>query len=127
MKNTDKRTEIHHTRRESPYLQRILEAIFGIIEIILVFRLIFKLLGANATNGFVHGIYYITQPFVGLFEGIFSRVATGVDNAAVFEPATLIAIIIVALIVWIILALINSGTKTSVSTSEVSEHSDQLK
>lgn len=127
MENTDKRTEIHNTRRGNPYLQRVFDAIFGIIEIVLVFRLIFKLLGANAANGFVHKIYYITQPFVGLFEGIFSRVDTGVDNAAVFEPATLIAIIIVALIAWIVFTLINSGTRTSVSTSEISEHNDQLK
>ena len=127
MEKYDKRTEIHDTKSRNPCLQRVLGAIFGIIEIVLIFRLVFKLLGANAANGFVHGIYYITQPFIGLFEGIFSRVATGVDNAEVFEPATLIAIIIVVLIAWIVMALINSGTRTSVSTSEVSEQSDQLK
>lgn len=127
MKNTDKRTEIHDTERSSPYLQRIVSVIFGIIEIVLAFRLIFKLLGANAANGFVHGINYITQPFVGLFEGIFSRVSTGQENAALFEPATLIAIIIVALIAWIVMALINSGTRTRVSSSEISEHHDVMK
>jgi len=127
MENTDKRTEIHNTRRWNPYLRRVLDAIFGIIEIVLLFRLFFKLLGANAANAFVHGIYYITQPFVGLFEGIFSRVATGENNAAVFEPATFIAIIIVALIAWIVMTLINSGTRTEVSTSEVLKHTDQLK
>jgi len=124
MKEADKRVEIHNTKQSGPFLQRILGAIFCIIEVVLAFRMIFKLLGANAANGFVHGIYYITQFLVGLFEGIFSQIATGVDGAAVFEPATLIAIIIVGVIAWIVLDLISSGTKTSVSTSEVQEHKD---
>lgn len=124
MKEADKRIEIHDTKQSGPLLQRILGAVFCIIEIVLTFRMIFKLLGANASNGFVHGIYSITQFCVGLFEGIFSQVAIGADGAAVFEPAALIAIIIVALIAWLVLDLISSGTKTSVSTSEVQEHKD---
>jgi len=124
MKEADKRIEIHNTKQSGHFLQRVLGAVFCIIEIVLAFRLVFKLLGANAANGFVHGIYFITQFLVGLFEGIFSKVATGADGAAVFEPATLIAIIIVGLIAWIVLDLISSGTKTSVSTSEVQEHKD---
>jgi len=125
MKDTDKRVEIHNTKQSVPFLQRFLGALFCLIEVVLAFRMVFKLLGANAANGFVHGIYFITQFFVGLFEGIFSQVATAEDGTAVFEPATLIAIIIVGLISWFVLDLISSGTKTSVSTSEVQEHKDQ--
>jgi len=127
MENTDKKTEVYDIRRVSSHLQRVFSVIFGIIEIVLAFRLIFKLLGANAANGFVHGIYYITHFLVGIFEGIFSKTATGLENAAVFEPATLIAMIVVALIALIIVELINSGSKTRISTSEVSEHNNQLK
>ena len=125
MKDTGKRIEIHNTKRNDPFLQRFLVALFCIIEMVLAFRMVFKLLGANAANGFVKGIYFITQWLVGLFEGIFSQTATGVNSAAIFEPAALIAIIIVALVAWIVLGLISSGTKTSVSTSEVKEHDDQ--
>lgn len=127
MENIDKKTEVHDIRRDRPYLQRVFGAIFGIIEILLAFRLVFKLLGANAANGFVYGIYYITHFLVRIFEGIFSRVATGLENAAVFEPATLIAMIVVALIAIIAVELINSSAKTRISTTEVSEHNNQLK
>ena len=125
MKDTGKRIEIHNTKQKNPFLLRFLGALFCITEIVLAFRMVFKLLGANAANGFVNGIYFITQWLVGLFEGIFSQVATGVNAAAIFEPAALIAIIVVALAAWIVLGLISSGTKTSVSTSEVKEHDDQ--
>lgn len=125
MNNIGKRIEIHNTKQKDSFLQRLLGALFCIIEIVLAFRMVFKFLGANAANGFVHWIYFITQWFVGLFEGIFAHAATGVNDAAIFEPAGLIAIIIVALAAWIVLGLISSGTKTSVSTSEVREHNDQ--
>ena len=88
-------------------VQRIIYTIYGLISAILAFRLIFKLLGANPENVFVSGIYAITQPVVDIFEGIFSSAAiNGAAGTAVFEPATLIAMVVIALIVWAILKLI---------------------
>jgi hypothetical protein len=37
-------------------IQRIIAAIFSIIELILAIRFILKLLGASASNGFVQGL-----------------------------------------------------------------------
>ena len=53
--------------------QRITAIIFIIIEVILGFRLVLKLLGANAENIFVKFIYGVSQVFVGVFQGIFFR------------------------------------------------------
>ena len=64
MEQMTKQTETRNTKQESHIVQRIVAIIFGIIEVILVFRLIFKLLGANLKNDFVLGIYAITQFFV---------------------------------------------------------------
>lgn len=73
--------------------------IFGVLETILVFRFVLKLLGANPSSAFVNLIYNVSQIFIWPFEGIFGRVTTeGVETTAVFEPATLVAIIIYSLI-----------------------------
>ncbi len=102
-----KETETYKTKHNSNIAQRIIYTIYGLISAILAFRLIFKLLGANPENVFVRGIYTITQPVVGIFEGIFSSASiNGAETTAVFEPATLIAMVVIALIVWAVLKLI---------------------
>lgn len=108
--------ETRSTKSENNTAKRIVGVIFGLIEIILAFRLIFKLLGANSQNGFVKVIYNLTQFFVGIFEGIFAKAATGAK--AVFEPATLIAMIIVALAAWIILKLMTPRQNSRMERTE---------
>ncbi len=128
MEQMTRQTETRNTKQESNIVQRIIGVIFGVIEILLAFRLVFKLLGANPTNGFVQGIYNITQPFVGIFEGIFSRVTTsGAETTAVFEPATLIAMVVVALIAWIVLKLMTPRSSTRVERTEYTEQDNQKK
>jgi predicted lipid-binding transport protein (Tim44 family) len=92
--------------------------IFGLIEIILAMRLIFKLLGANPSNGFIKFIYGITHLFTALFEGIFAEITISSSTKAVFEPATLIAIILVALIAWLVLKLMTPQKSNHVETTE---------
>lgn len=89
--------------------RRIIGLISGVIEAVLLIRLILKLLGANPGNVIVNGIYAITQPLVAIFEGIFAQVPLPSINAiAVFEPATLIAMLVVALAAWILQMLFRS-------------------
>jgi len=100
-------TDVSNTKHESHIVQRIIGSLFGIIEIILAFRLVLKLLGANSTNGFVQSLYDITQPFVGIFESIFAQKSISTtETVGVFEPETLIAMVIIALISLIVLKLI---------------------
>lgn len=81
--------------------------LFGLLEILLVFRLVLKLTGASAQSGFVSAIYGITGLFILPFEGIFRRgVAPGIETSAVFEPSTLVALIIYALLAWGIVKLV---------------------
>jgi len=119
MDEMSQQTEVRDTKAESSASKRIVGVVFGIIEVLLAFRLIFKGLGANPGNGFVRGIYGITQFLVGIFEGIFSRgTASGAETTAVFEPATLIVMVVIGLIAWGVLRLMTPHTGTRVERTE---------
>jgi len=118
MDKTTRQSETTSTKTESHAAKNIVGVIFAVIEIILGFRLVFKLLGANPDNGFVKVIYNVTQFFVGIFEGIFGKVT---DTGAVFEPATLIAMIIVALVAWLILMLVRPRKSSRTETTETTK------
>ena len=82
--------------------------IVGLIEILLAFTFVFKLLGANATNGFVSFIYALGNVFLAPFVGIFQAATTeGAETVGVFEPGILIAMAVYALVGWGIAKLIN--------------------
>jgi glucan phosphoethanolaminetransferase (alkaline phosphatase superfamily) len=80
---------------------------FGTLDILLIFRLILKLTGASITSAFVSFIYGLSGVFILPFEGIFHRGYTqGVETTAVLEPATLVAIIVYAVLALGIVKLI---------------------
>ncbi|MBN2558564.1 MAG: YggT family protein [Clostridia bacterium] len=122
MNQVIKQTETHNTQHDSTTGKMIVGVIFGLIEIILGMRLIFKLLGANPSNGFIKIIYGMTQFFVGIFEGIFSKNAVSDTSRAVFEPATFIAIILIALLAWLVLVLMTPKKSNQVETTEYTSH-----
>lgn len=81
--------------------------VFGILDILLAFRFVFKLLGANPSTGFVDFIYNLSAIFVAPFAGIFNTsLAKGDVTTSIFEPATLVALIVYAILAWGIVALI---------------------
>jgi len=75
--------------------------ILGIIEVVLAFRILLKLLGANAYSGFTSFIYAISSPFASPFAGIL-----GITGAAgmVLEWSTLIAMAVYAVLAYGIVA-----------------------
>ncbi len=82
--------------------------IVGFIEILLAFRFVLKLLGANPASGFVDFIYNVTGVLTAPFDSIFgvTKVATQ-DVRSVFEPSILVAAAVYVLIGWGIVKLIN--------------------
>lgn len=88
-------------------IEYLIYFVFGILEILLMFRLILKVAGANPASGFVNFIYGLTGLFIAPFEGIFrSGYTEGVETTSVFEPSTLVAIIVYAVLAWGIVMLI---------------------
>lgn len=87
--------------------QHIVYYILGAIEILLLFRLIFKMTGANPATGFVTFIYSISNFFVAPFKAIFdTATAPGAETTAVFEPSALIAMAVYAVVAFGIVKLI---------------------
>ena len=75
---------------------RILWFITAVIAIILAFRFILILTGANSANGFANFVYAVSHPFAAPFFGLFSY--QQVYGVAKFEASTLVAIAVYTLI-----------------------------
>ena len=91
----------------SQKIEYLIYYFFGALEILLAFRLILKITGASMDSGFVQMIYGLTGIFIMPFEGIFRRaVAQGVETTAVLEPATIVAIVVYAVVAWGIVKLV---------------------
>jgi uncharacterized protein YggT (Ycf19 family) len=70
---------------------QIIWYILGFVEVLLVFRTILKMLGANQFAGFASLIYALTTPLVAPFNGILGVSITG---NSVIEWSTIIAAIV---------------------------------
>lgn len=86
--------------------------ITGFLLILLAFRFVLKLLGANPDSGFVNFIYTVTNVLTAPFDNIFgvTRSTTG-EVSSVFEPSILVAGAVYALIGWGIVKLLNVNRK----------------
>jgi hypothetical protein len=87
--------------------------ILGLLEVVLAFRFVLKLLGANPAAGFTSFIYGISYPFAAPFLSVFK--ITNV-NGSVFEWTTVLAMLVYWLIAWGIVKLFLMGK--TVSTPE---------
>jgi hypothetical protein len=88
-------------------LKKIVYYLLGVLEALLAFRFIFKLLGANPGSTFVSLIYTISGAFLAPFNSIFrAAVNKGIETESVLEPTTIIAMIVYALIAYGVVKLI---------------------
>ena len=87
-------------RATSIKVTRAIYLLLGLIEVLLAIRFVLKALAANAEAGFAQLIYGVTAPLVAPFMGLFGtpQAATG----AVLELHTLIAMVIYALLAWLV-------------------------
>lgn len=78
--------------------------LLGIVEVLLGFRIILKVLGANAASGFTNLIYSLSDILVLPFRGIFR---VGVSGGSVIEPSALVAIVVYLILAWGLVYLLN--------------------
>lgn len=112
--SSTKSVAVKSTVSSSQTIEYLVYFFFGVLEVLLAFRLVFKLMGASMASAFVGLIYGLTGIFITPFEGIFRRGFTqGIETTSVLEPSTLVAIIVYAVLAWGIVKLIRitSGEK----------------
>ena len=91
--------------------------IVGVADILIAARFLGKLLGASSQSAFVNFIYQVSSPLVAPFKGIFGNAGSSSNS---FETASLVAIVVYAVIGWGIVMLIRiitapRGTKPATS------------
>lgn len=91
--------------------------IVGVVEILIAARFLGKLFGASAHSAFVNFIYQVSGPIVSPFTGIFGDTGSKTNT---FETASLVALVVYAVIGWGVVALIRivtapEGTKPASS------------
>lgn len=105
---TTRNTSVRSTASSSQTVQYLVYFLFGLLEILLAFRLVLKLTGASIASAFVGLIYGLTGIFILPFEGIFRRgFSQGVETTSVLEPSTIVAIIVYAVLAWGIVKLLS--------------------
>ena len=82
---------------------RVLWYVFYVLEVLLAFRFILKLLGANPGAGFTQIIYTLSSIPLAPFRFVFSNNAVG---GSVIEWSTLLAMAVYWVLVWGIVKLI---------------------
>jgi YggT family protein len=87
-------------RARSIKITRAIYLLFGLIEALLVIRFVLKALAANAEAGFAQLIYGVTGPLVAPFMGLFGTPQAA--GGATLELHTLIAVVIYALVAWLL-------------------------
>ena len=97
--------ESEHARRIIAYrrISAVIWTITGFIEILIGLRILFKLLAANAGNGFVNFVYNLSGVFVDPFQGMVKDVTSG---SSILEINSLIAMLLFALLAWGVMKLV---------------------
>ena len=86
---------------------RVMQAVclvFGVITGLVAIRFILRALGASPNADFAAFVYGITEPLVRPFVGLFG---TPQLDGAVFEPQSVVAIIVYALVGWLLGRLVS--------------------
>jgi len=90
--------------------------LLGILEVVLAFRFVLKLLGANPGAGFSNFIYALSYPFAAPFLAVFKM--TRIEGS-IFEWTTLLAMLVYWLIAWGIIKLLVMGKPVSTPEAAV--------
>ena len=98
-------------------IMRVVTFIFGVLQALLILRIILLLLVANAGNDVVSFILSVTDPFVEPFRGMFAIDRVTADQGSKFDIAALVALIGWTLIELLILALLRVFARRPADTA----------
>lgn len=98
------------------FASRIVSFVFGILQALLILRIILLLLVANAGNDVVQFVFNVTQPFVEPFLGMFALNRVTASQGSVLDVAAIVAIIGWTLVELLILAAIRIFSRRASET-----------
>lgn len=93
-------------------LRRIVILAFGILQALLVIRVILLLLIANPGNDVVSFVLTVTDPFVEPFRGMFQLDRVTDESGSMLDVAALVALLAWTLIEALVLAVVNLGARS---------------
>lgn len=105
--NLDEKKRGVVTANQNSAIARIVNIVyflFGALQLLLAVRVILQLIGVNADNAFASFIYGLSAPFVALFASLLQNPMLG--ESSVLEITTLIAMLVWAIVGWLIGRLI---------------------
>lgn len=89
--------KVYEKKKTIIRFNQIIWYVLGFIEVLLIFRLLLKALGANQYVGFTNLIYSITAPLAVPFSGVVGISATG---SSILEWPVIIAGIVYLCVAW---------------------------
>lgn len=95
---------------------QIIWYLLSVLEVLLTFRLLLKLTGANPVAGFTSFIYNFSQPFIAPFAAVFKRTTV---QGSIFEWTTILAMIVYWVVAMAIIQLFFMSR--TVSTPQAAE------
>lgn len=107
---TESPQKAYQTKKAIFRSYQVLWYVLGVIEVILAFRVILKLLGANTFSAFANFIYIISGPFALPFAGI---LGTTTSSDVVLEWSTLIAMVVYLVLAYGAIELLQLVKPTS--------------
>ncbi len=108
------KVQVSTSESVSDTLKRLVMFAFGAIEVLLLFRIVLKVLGANPGSTFVSFIYNTSMIFEYPFRGIFpAGVQEGIVVTSVLEPSSIVAVLVYAVIAVAIEGLIGIMSRSS--------------
>ncbi len=93
----DNPQKVYDKKRTIFRFNQVIWYLLGLVEVLLIFRVVLKILGANASVGFTSLIYSITTPLAAPFSGILGLSVTG---STIIEWSTIIAGIVYLCFAW---------------------------
>ena len=93
----------------------MVDTLFGILELLLIIRILLLALGANSGNALVDGIYNITDPFVAPFIGVFNINHVYPMGTSVIDVAAIVAMVGYAILALIIDSILRIADRRAVA------------
>ncbi|HEY7523414.1 MAG TPA: YggT family protein [Candidatus Limnocylindrales bacterium] len=92
-------------------VRRAVALLFGVLQALLILRIVLLLLIANRSNDIVAAILNVTDPFVEPFRGMFALDAVSTTQNVVLDVAAVVALIAWTLIEALVIAALSIGAR----------------